>query len=264
MFCLNYYPNQKYLQDVDELKIKYRSSDKTLKDFLDKFKDTSIVIEITDNFDQTDAKLLAALEEEYGNFRLIIDFNNKEILQLVKDYQIPFFFSNFVTTMDELHGLLKYKPTDMYICEDLGFHLDKVSKILRDNFVKVRVFPNICQSSFPETPSLKTFFIRPEDIPVYALFVDVFELITDEDRQQVIYRVYKQNRWFGKIRELIPTFKNDLDTKYLLDSFGIIRVKCGKRCTFKPESCSICERYEEVAETLKDNDIIIRSVKEKD
>jgi hypothetical protein len=79
----------------------------------------------------------------------------------------------------------------MYICEELGFSLDKISKILHDNNVRVRVFPNICQSSFPETPSIKTFFIRPDDITVYATFVDVFELISDKERQRVLYKVYK-------------------------------------------------------------------------
>lgn len=39
------------------------------------------------------------------------------ILSKIKEYQIPFFFSDFVSTIDEIHGLMKYQPTDMYICE---------------------------------------------------------------------------------------------------------------------------------------------------
>jgi hypothetical protein len=38
---------------------------------------------------------------------------------------------------------------------------------------------------------LKTFFVRPEDIPIYGVFVDVFELIADEERQKVIFKIYK-------------------------------------------------------------------------
>ena len=68
----------------------------------------------------------------------------------------------------------------MYICEELGFSLDKISDILHSNNIKVRVIPNICQSSFSETNSLLTFFIRPEDIKYYIKYVDVFELLTDE------------------------------------------------------------------------------------
>ena len=69
--------------------------------------------------------------------------------------------------------------------------------------------------SFADTPSIKTFFIRPEDVSIYATFVDVFELVADEKRQQVLYKIYKQEKWFGKLKDVIPTFKGELDSKYL-------------------------------------------------
>lgn len=178
-------------------------------------------------------------------------------------YEIPHFFINPITTIDQLNGMLKYKPTDMYICEELGFSLDKVSTLLHNNNIKVRVFPNICQSSFSETPSIKTFFIRPEDIDIYSIFVDVFELISDKERQEILFKVYKQEQWFGKIQEIIPTFKGELDSKYLLNTFGVIRSRCGKRCMYKPESCSICDRFIELSDTFKENKIVIRKAKKK-
>lgn len=259
MFCLKYYPfkTKEYFKDVDEIRITYRPTDQSLKDFLEIYKDKSIVIDIIDSFDDVDEKLFQGLFEKYSNIKLIIDYHNKEILEKVQANNFPFFFVNAVTTIDQLMGLLKYNPTDMYICEELGFFLDKVSKILHDNNIKVRVYPNICQSSFSETPSLQTFFIRPEDIPIYNLFVDVFELIDDEERQEVIFKVYKEEKWFGPINEIIPSFNNDLDSKYLLDSFGIIRAKCGKRCMYKPGSCNICTHLTGISEILKKNNIFL-------
>ena len=205
--------------------------------------------------------MFQGLYEKYHNFKLIINFSNEEHLKLVQDYELPFFFTNFVTTIDELHGLLKYNPTDMYICEELGFSLDKVSTLLHSNDIKVRVIPNLCQSSFPETPSLLTFFVRPEDIAVYSQFVDVFELITDEPRQQVIYKIYKQGYWAGPVKEIIPNFKDDMDSRFIMDYFGAIRVKCGKRCLYKRGACDICHRFIELGDTFKDNDILIRRKK---
>lgn len=264
MFCLNYYPFQKYLQDAEELKIKYRPADRTLENFLDVYKDKSIIIDVTDAFEEVDVKLLKGLFDKYKNIKIIFDFNNKEYLSKAQEYELPFFFTNPVTTIDQLHGLISYKPTDMYICEELGFFLDKVSQILHSNNIKIRVFPNICQSSFSDTPSIKKFFIRPEDISVYANFVDVFELICDEKKQPILYKIYKQEKWFGKIKDIIPTFKEELDSKYLLDSFGVIRSKCGKRCLYKPGSCAICNRFSELAETLEaTNTIVVRTVKKK-
>ena len=261
MFCLNYYPSQKYLQDVEEFKIRYRPADRTLEDFLNVYQNKSIIIDVTDAFEEVDAQLLKGLYDKYKNIKIIFNFNNKDYLSRAKENELPFFFTNPVTTIDQLYGLLNYNPTDMYICEELGFFLDKISKILHKNNIKVRVFPNICQSSFSDTPSIKTFFIRPEDIAIYSTFVDVFELITDEKRQQVLYKIYKQEKWFGKIKEVIPTFKGELDSKYLLNTFGMFRSKCGKRCLYKPGSCTICDRFSELAETFKKNKIVIETVK---
>jgi hypothetical protein len=35
MFCLEYYSSQKNYKDVEELKIRYKPADRTLKDFLE-------------------------------------------------------------------------------------------------------------------------------------------------------------------------------------------------------------------------------------
>lgn len=261
MFCLTYYPMHKYAQDVDEFRISYRPTDRTLENFLEVYKNKTIIIDVTKSFEDIDVKILKALYDKYQNFKVIIDYNNEEHLSRVQESDIPFFFTNSVTTIDQLYGLLAYKPTDMYICEELGFFLDKVSIILHNNNIKVRVFPNICQSSFSETPSIKTFFIRPEDISIYSEFVDVFELISDESRVDILYKIYKQEKWFGKIKEVIPSFHNELDSKYLVGSFGEIRCKCGKRCMYKPGSCAICDRFIELADTFKDNNIVIRKKK---
>ena len=263
MFCLNFYPSQKYIQKAQEFKIKYRPADRTLEDFLSMYIDKSIVIDVSESFEDIDAALLKGLYNKYKNIKIIFNFNNKEHLSRAIESQIPYFFTNPVTTIDQLYGLMKYNPTDMYICEQLGFSLDKISKILHDNNIKVRVFPNICQSSFSETPSMKTFFIRPEDISIYSNFVDVFELVSDIERQQILFKIYKQEKWAGKIQEIIPTFKDELDSRYILNTFGAIRCMCGKRCLYKPGSCGICDRFIEVADTFKNNKIVIRRATKK-
>ena len=263
MFCLNYYPSQKYIQEAEEFKIKYRPADRSLEDFLSVYIDKSIIIDVSESFEDMDAKLLKGLYDKYKNIKIIFNFNDKDFLLRAIESQIPYFFTNPVTTIDQLYGLMKYNPTDMYICEELGFSLDKISKILHDNNIKVRVFPNICQSSFPETASIKTFFIRPEDVSFYSTFVDVFELVSDIERQQILFKIYKQEKWAGKIQEIIPTFKDELDSRYILNTFGAIRSVCGKRCLYKPGSCGICDRFIEVADTFKDNKIVIRRAKKK-
>lgn len=259
MFCLDYFPLKKYDDTIEQLKIKYNPNDSTLNSFLESRPNQTIIIDINGGFEEKDAKLFRSFAEKFTNFRVIFNYYDKEKLQLVKDWQIPFFFSNHVSTIDEVVGLMQYNPTDMYICEELGFRLAEVSTLLHDNHIKVRVYPNICQSSFAETPSLKTFFIRPEDIKVYSAFVDVFELIATEDTQDIIYSVYKRGKWFGKIKEIIPSFKHDLDSKFLIVNFGEFRCNCKKRCMYNPHSCTICDRCVDLSETLEEHQLFVKN-----
>ena len=62
MFCLTYYPHQTYLEDADELKIKYRSSDRTLEDFIKHYQNKTIIIDVSESgFEDIDAKLFKEL-----------------------------------------------------------------------------------------------------------------------------------------------------------------------------------------------------------
>lgn len=257
-FCLNYYPFQKYIEDADQLIITYNATDRTLQDFLKKYSQKSIVIQ--GFFNETDLILLKELYNTYKNFKINISFQNATKIN-IKQYQIPFFFHDFVGTIDQMYGLMKYQPTDMYICEQLGFSIDQVSKVLHNNNIKVRVLPNICQSSFIDTPSSLKFFIRPEDIAIYSNYVDVFELISDPQRQAIIFKIYKQGYWAGPIKEIIPNFKDDLDSRFIAQAFGVVRTNCHKRCLYKPQSCDICHRIAELGNTFKENNIFIRPQK---
>jgi len=139
----------------------------------------------------------------------------------------------------------------MYICEELGFSLDRISDLLHNNGIRVRVFPNICQSSYADIPSIKKFFIRPEDITVYSNYADVFELIADPTRGEVIYKIYNQRKWIGELNELIPSFVDSLKNDHILSIFGPIRLKCKKRCMYNPKSCSMCSLFLDLSENMK-------------
>ena len=256
MFCLNYYPSQKYIEDADELMIPYNRGDRTLQDFIKKYQQKTIIIKlILVDLTDIDIQLLRGLCNKYHNVKVII--HGKDKVTLMQQNQIPFFIAHSVSTVDELYDFISYHPTDIYIGNELGFLLDKVSNLLHKNNIKVRVIPNMCQANGFNLSAIKTFFIRPEDIPIYSTFVDVFEIVADKNRQQTLFKVYKQEKWFGKLSDLIVGFSDDLDNKYIINSFGPIRSKCGKRCLLTPGSCNICDRLVETAATLKDNKIVI-------
>ena len=263
MFCIQYFKNgvHKYLEYADELKIYYDSEDSTLPAFLDKYKDKTIIINIPIK-EKMDLNFFKSLYEQHPNFKLCLTsfaINFEEIQEI----GIPYFFTHVATTIDEVYGLINYKVSDIYVGEDMGFILDKVAPIIHKHNIKVRIYPNICQSSWETTPAIKTFFVRPDDIDLYSKYVDVFDLISDADRQ-VILKIYHEKKWLGNLSEIIPSFTDDVNNMYLLNTFGKYRVSCGKKCLLNPEGgCQMCDVAVDLSKTLTTKIEKVKAEKEK-
>lgn len=259
-YCVDFTKDFKYLDKVDELRININSNTKQNPlPFMAEFPDKRIIIDAEVVSDYL-IRSLATVRKEHPelNFTVAIKYKDKKHIEDFKEKDIPFFFSNFVADWDKLQGFLSFGVTDMYIVENLGFELDRVAAILHERGVKVRVFPNMSQSSYLETPALKQFFIRPEDIEVYDPYVDVCELVGGKKQLSVYYKIYAMDKkWFGPLREIIIGFDNDLDSRFVLPPFAARRIKCGKRC-FKGLPCNICDRIASAAKTLEDNNLLIK------
>lgn len=240
-YCLRYYIDSKYQNQCEELAITYNSHDTTLPDFLEAHKHQIIIIDLPAETAQTDINLLSTLAKKYYNFKLRFDFNNTQVLEMVKSTDLRFFFANFAGDWDLLNGFLSYKPTDVYISGDLGFCVRDVAKKVHESGVQVRVLPNICQSSFPYGETLTQFYIRPEDTELYDGLIDVFEIAADSrNSMDVFYKVYTiDKKWFGPLKECILGLQNDIDSRYVMPEFGNSRLTCNKVCA-KRGHCRMC------------------------
>ena len=58
--------------------------------------------------------------------------------------------------MEDFLGYISLGVSDIYIGEDLGFELDKVSKIAKEHNIQIRTFPNIVQTQWKYASSLKS------------------------------------------------------------------------------------------------------------
>lgn len=262
-YCVRYNPRIKIDYDsVDELIIDYSKTNRNFLDFLNDYNDKTIIINITDT-DQlyiNDAKLI----KEFNNYhkkikvRIPLTVLNTEFFEKILELKIPFFFEDYAHSWDSLYNLLYYSPTDIYITQELGFELDKISKVLHEKNINIRVFPNVAQAGSKHIDPLKTFFIRPEDTEVYEPFVDVYEFFGNEDKVSNYLKIYqKDKKWFGQLREIIIGYNSNLDSRYIIPVFAKSRIHCGRKC-LKGSKCRICERIEETSETLKNNNLLVK------
>ena len=156
---------------------------------------------------------------------------------------------------DTIDGFLSLGVTDIYIGNQLGFDIQEVAKKVHAAGVSVRIYPNICQSSYPYSDKLTQFYVRPEDIPAYENWVDVCELISFNKSDETLYKIYaKEKKWWGPLKEIIFGLDSDIDNRYIGPEFAWFRTNCRKRC-LRDGSCKMCKRIEElshVAAKIKD------------
>ena len=184
-YCVRFSRKFEYKEDIAEYKIVYKPKDDQLINFLNIYSDKRIIISLTveDMMDIVTNKALekySAIEKKNFSFLLpAISDENKKIISLfvieIKKNNIPFFFDDKVYSIDKVWELINLGVSDIYICGELGFELEQISDKIHEAGVKVRVFPDIAQSTVASCESLTKFYIRPEDTQYYEGIVDIFE-----------------------------------------------------------------------------------------
>lgn len=256
-YCIDFKKNFKYFNEVSEFTIKYRKDLDIQK--LKQFEGKRVNIAVTTVQDAEDFMqwkaiyLLKAIPNIDLHIKLI--YGMDELVELCKKHKIPFFYENIATQWDVLNGLAEEGVSDIYIGEDLGFEIKKVAEVLHDRGIKVRVFPNVAQSAWKDTPAYQKFFIRPEDIYLYEPYVDSCEFFNSIHNNETYYKIYAiDKKWEGNLSDCIIDLDQSFDSRFLIPEFGTKRFNCEKRCA-KGNSCSICNQIMKLANTLKEKQL---------
>ena len=184
-----------------------------------------------------------------------------KILTKVKEKGIPFFLNTPVTNWESLSLYLNtLGVSDIYVGEDLGFDIQNVKTVAAAKNVQVRFYPYIYHFDM----GIKTFFIRPEDVPYYEDYIDVLDFTNlPVDEQYIYYEIYKDKKWYGNLKEIFPALNIDLDSRCVVSLFGKKRVSCQRKC-LKGQKCDLCNTIANLSETLKENNIIIKYKEEEE
>ena len=262
-YAVNFHSSFNHMDTIDEMIIKYEN-DKQRAGLLNYMQqkvryDLRIIIaaENLETIEKRDIETFIAVQEIHPNFAVRLGLCHKDIISDFVNNKIPFFFDIFIDSWDMLNGIIQSGVSDVYIANELGFHLPRIKKISKD--VKIRVFPNVAQSTdkLHILPTISSFFIRPEDIDCYEEYIDVCEFFGPADRHNVLYEIYIKGKWIGDLKELIIGLKTNCPNINMVHYFGEKRVNCKKSCS-TGGFCNLCNQVCSLANSMQEKGLELK------
>jgi hypothetical protein len=284
-YAINWFKGFAYEDEVQEIIIKYDpyeydtlvSSPSVLIDFVkSKREDLRIVIDIADidilSFNTT-VDIFKTCYKIHPNIVFVISRVTNGVrpnILMMKKHELPFFFREGADTIDKLNQYISEGVTDVYITNELAFSLSDIKYNICKNRVKIRVYPNIAQSSVPVANGIKSitkFFIRPEDVKYYEDCVDVMEFFGSADKQNTLYKIYKEQKWRGPLNLIISGYNPEDNIEInssIIPTFGQVRKNCHKKCGYTSSGCQICITAEHVARSLAEKGLEYKEKRKED
>lgn len=267
-YCINYYKDFRYDDIIDEVIFNYGDYRETLVDKLQelKWKDSQrIIVDVRIGGEVDTVPILKMVMKNHNNFAVRVDVIQEDMVEALREAEIPFFYSNYADTPDEIYGMIQRGVSDVYITESLAFNIKKIGTYCKEKGVNVRMIPNVAQykKGFKnEIPDPCKFFIRPEDVKLYESYADVFEIITLENKLSITYEIYRNEHWDGDLQVLIGGINEPFYNKGIVDYFGPERLKCEQKCM--QEKCTLCQQIKELAGKFEENKLEIKTPKNKE
>lgn len=253
-FCMLYDNHSRYLRNADEIILKYQHKTSEIIEHIGTYKQEKRIIlnvYLLDNETLMDCKeIFAAAAEKHPNMAILGEQTQAEVLTKL---ELPFFFANIVDSWDKLNAFINCGVSDVYIGNEFGFSLKKISQVCKENNVNIRVYPNVAQTSTSMLkPTINSFYIRPEDLKYYEDLVDVIEFFGPLDRQDVLFKIYSTRRWLGELNTLIIGLEDEsVNNTIFLECFGAVRTNCDKRCSYS-KGCNMCTRFISINKTIEE------------
>lgn len=231
----------------------------TLIDFIQEYQDKIINIEYRNGVDIKTASALSKIGDNV-QFRLRAEDIQKAVQLREKGCKVFFDNSLAVESWTDLYRFVNnYRVSDVYVCNDLVYELDKVCEYCHANNVRVRFVVNRAPLTFPIAKDMyKAPIYRPQDVPVLEeIGIDVIEFDCGNpynfDELKVLYKNYiEKHFWYGQLGEINPDFKEyDMPCPGLNWVLADKRSRCGLRC-LRGRACHMCHGLVTLAQDLRD------------
>lgn len=229
------------------------------------------------------AQIIRNLKDKYGLNNWALCFNETSIEEIAKiekllkdcDFvtkdgaKIDYFYKAAISNYEQLEWImLTTRVSDIYITSPLAFDVENLKKVFKRKYISkplIRIYPNVCQSILL-SPSIRTFFIRPEDLHLYEKYIDVAEIyVTDLQQKKnanVYFNIYNKSKtWMGDLQEYLIDCEDSIDNLYIFNGFGEQRLSCQHKCS--QGRCNMCNNQKEYIDLMNKTHEKIFEISEK-
>lgn len=262
-YCINYFnelENKVLLDKVDEVVFFHFSKNESIKDFIEKYPNVDVVISLSFVRDYDYGDFFMEKLEYFKDYvdRITFALDPREAfepeVEEMKNYGYKFYFHTPVRSFEEATAAKAAGACALLISGELFFKLDKVKQYglpIRFDITDIKALTDFHISSATyDEPSM--CWIRPEDVDLYAEYIDTFELMySDMSQTEAFIRIYKeQKEWpgemyllfLGKMKKYTNTVNRMLNSELTKK-----RINCGRVCQTPDGKCRLCHRQFELA-----------------
>lgn len=184
-------------------------------------------------------------------------FDLRDLREYSKMNAGRYMYHHPATTWAMIQILKFYRVSDILLGEPLVFDLEKTNKYIRNCGIKIRVCPHkVKGDSFSmdnqNDYGINHFFAVPQSADWYDNYIDVFELIDDNEiREKSLVEVYANKKEYHySIIHLIQNLNVDLTPAFIDEKWLVRRTTCQQKCIRSLEECAYCSRLIDVCQKI--------------
>ena len=184
---------------------------------------------------------------------------NVTLVEEMREHKLKYFFNTSAAPSSFLllEEQLMLGVSDIYICDDLCYNLEKVRKACDKYNVQVRLVLNeIPSRRFDKGENSRAPIFIPECSEKLSEYVDIGEFNTSSwVKIGTYYKIwFKKKEWRENLKFIYKDLQIDIPNESLIPNFIDFKMNCGYKCGYG-SCCKKCEQFVDIARDLRGKNI---------
>lgn len=253
-YSIDYKADIKLRKAADEIRTPF-SKLGYIYDFMKEYPNKKYIIiidSIPNNLEKQLAFVKAVVKDNYS-----IECSQISLLKIIKEQGYNCFYKYAATDWEVFNNLIGLGVSDILIDGPICFDMPTLKKVLDKTYaqIDIRVRPNkssnVLFANWDNNFLENSFYIRPEDTKFYENLITTFVFDKEDsiEKEEVIFKIYKNQTYIGKINEIIPQLNRNVLNHSITLNIGERRAQCKQKCKMG-DRCTYCFTAFVIAEKL--------------